>query len=125
MQISMNPQHDSNSSGLPMAGLPSTGHDLSLPVAPTPQAQPLSVPSGPPPMPVSDSPAVTQAAQPAAGSYASPDTDVDDTEWVKQVKGIVERTKDDPYAQAAEIEKIRAAYLKTRFDRDIKTGGTT
>lgn len=48
------------------------------------------------------------------------DTDLIEKEWVEKAKEIVERTKHDPYQQNKEVEKVKADYLKKRYDKDIK-----
>jgi hypothetical protein len=48
------------------------------------------------------------------------DVDLIEKEWVDKAKDIVERTKHDPRAQSKEITKLRADYLKKRYNRDIK-----
>lgn len=39
--------------------------------------------------------------------------------WVNKAKDIVERTKSDPFAQSNELSKVKAEYLKARFDKDL------
>lgn len=59
-------------------------------------------------------PAIAPAGAPSAGS------DSIDEEWVNKAKEIVEHTKNDPFLQSKELNKIRAGYLKTRYNKDIK-----
>lgn len=44
-----------------------------------------------------------------------------DQEWVYKAKAIVEKTKGDPYTESIELSKIKADYLKTRYNKYIKT----
>lgn len=48
------------------------------------------------------------------------DVDLIEKEWVDKAKDIVERTKADPRSQSREISKLRADYLKKRYNRDVK-----
>jgi hypothetical protein len=77
--------------GLPMAALPGAG-------APMPQMQ----------QPALDAPA--------------PDENSDslDEEWVQKAKTIVERTKNDPYAESQELSKVKADFLRIRYNKQVK-----
>lgn len=46
--------------------------------------------------------------------------DLIEKEWVLKAKQIVEHTYDDPHVQQAEISKMKADYMKKRYDKDIK-----
>lgn len=48
------------------------------------------------------------------------DTDLIEKEWVEKAKEIVQHTKDDPYLQNKEMNKMKADYLKKRYNKDIK-----
>lgn len=48
------------------------------------------------------------------------DTDLIEKEWVDKAKEIVASTAHDPYQQNKEINKIRADYLKKRYNKEIK-----
>jgi hypothetical protein len=48
------------------------------------------------------------------------DSDLIEKEWVDKVKQLVESTKNDPHKLAKEINKMKAAYLKKRYQKDIK-----
>lgn len=48
------------------------------------------------------------------------DSDLIEKEWVAKAKQIVERTKDDPYVQNKEISKVKAEYIKRRYNKDLK-----
>ena len=47
-------------------------------------------------------------------------SDVLDEEWVNKAKAIVDKTKNDPYQESLELNKVRADYLKVRYNKDIK-----
>lgn len=44
-----------------------------------------------------------------------------DQEWVTKAREIVVRTHNDPYLQSKELGKIKAQYIKVRYNKDIKT----
>ena len=48
------------------------------------------------------------------------DADLIEKEWVLKAKEIVARTHGDPYEQNSEINKIKADYIKKRYNKDIK-----
>ena len=48
------------------------------------------------------------------------DADLIEKEWVAKAKEIVARTHGDPYVQNKEINKIKAQYIKKRYNKDIK-----
>lgn len=49
------------------------------------------------------------------------DVDVIEKEWVDKAKQIVNETKDDPYRQEEEVEKLQRDYLKKRYGKEIKS----
>ncbi len=49
------------------------------------------------------------------------DGDLIEKEWVLKAKQIVEHTAEDPYKQQQELNKIRADYMKKRYNKDIGT----
>lgn len=48
------------------------------------------------------------------------DTDLIEKEWVEKAKEIVARTRQDPYEQNKEVERMKADYMKKRYNKDIK-----
>jgi len=48
------------------------------------------------------------------------DLDLIEPEWVDKAKEIVERTKDNPFAQSNEMNKVKADYLKKRYNKELK-----
>lgn len=48
------------------------------------------------------------------------DTDLIEKEWVEKAKQIVDRTNDDPFIQQQELSKMKADYMKKRYNKDIK-----
>lgn len=49
------------------------------------------------------------------------DTDLIEKEWVDKAKQILERNKDNPHALNQEINKVKADYVKKRYNKDLKT----
>jgi hypothetical protein len=60
----------------------------------------------------------SSASQATAGLTAQ-DTDLIEKEWVERAKNIVAQTQDDPYKQKNEMSKIKADYIKKRFNKTI------
>lgn len=48
------------------------------------------------------------------------DADLIEKEWVLKAKAIVMHTKDDPHKQNQEMNKVKADYLKKRYNKDLK-----
>ncbi len=53
------------------------------------------------------------------------DIDLIEKEWVEKAKQIVEQTKNDPREQNIALGKMKADYLKKRFNKAIKTENGT
>jgi hypothetical protein len=47
------------------------------------------------------------------------DSDLIEKEWVIKAKQIVEHTAEDPFQQQEELSKMKAAYMKKRYNKDI------
>lgn len=93
---------------------------------------PGNVPGGAPMQPMAPPPpiaAIPTTPDPAAGLPTAPvaatsgmtagDADLIEKEWVNKAKAIVEATSHDPYAQNKEINKVKADYLKKRYNKDL------
>lgn len=79
-------------------------HDPALDL---PSALPAALPQEyavPPLMPIPD-----EAAE----------SDLIEKEWVDKAKQIVEHTVDDPFTQQEELSKMKADYLKKRYNKDL------
>lgn len=126
----MNPQENASS---PQGGLslppvePQTPNPVA-PVAPdqSDAAQPATAANAPAPIP-SPAPAIptsagqsTAATAPDDSPMIADDTDLIEKEWVEKAKQLVEQTKNDPYKQNQEINKIKATYIKKRYNKDIQ-----
>lgn len=75
----------------------------------------------PPPISVAP-PMMTSQSQPMPGASPSiaDDADLIEKEWVEKAKMIVNATKDDPYKQTKEMTRMKADYLKKRYNKDLK-----
>lgn len=49
------------------------------------------------------------------------DVDLIEKEWVLKAKAIVAHTHGDPYTQNKEINKIKADYIKKRYNKELRT----
>jgi hypothetical protein len=101
--------------------------------APQQPMQTPSVPASEPPMLIAPPvlqptvpvhPVDTQAVQeqsviPEVPEEAA-DIDVIEKEWVLKTKEVIEMTRGNPYKQSMEINKLRAEYMKKRYNKDIK-----
>jgi hypothetical protein len=61
-------------------------------------------------------PAVPAASAPAIAD----DVDLIEKEWVIRAKQIVDKTREDPFIQSKELNKIKAEYIKKRYNKEIK-----
>jgi hypothetical protein len=61
-------------------------------------------------------------AQPAVMPADDAAGDDLDKEWINKAKMIVEKTKEDPYLQSNQIGKVKADYLRIRYNKHIKVG---
>jgi len=109
---------------------PEGSHEVMMPsveVLPTGAAPHQAPPAAPPAAPIAvpvPTPVPASAPDPAVASAASApdDTDSDelDAEWVNKAKAIVEQTKDDPRRESHELGKVKADYLRIRYNKNIK-----
>lgn len=51
------------------------------------------------------------------------DSDLIEKEWVNVLQSIVSHTSEDPFTQQSEISKIKADYMKKRYNKDVKQEG--
>ena len=66
---------------------------------------------------ITDDSTVPQAGQ---SSFTGKDEDRIDKVWVEKAKSIIVRTKEDPFEQKNQLSKVKADYIKTRFNKTIK-----
>jgi hypothetical protein len=129
----MNPQQDQT----PGLRLPQPSFDVGqAPVAAAPMqyqpqqgmAAPQAAPATQQPLagtpggsPYTGLPPVAPVADMSAASVQPEDETALDQEWVTKAREIVLRTHSDPYMQSQELSKIKAQYIKVRYNKDIKT----
>jgi hypothetical protein len=97
-----------------------------------PAANSMTVPAAQASVPVVATPmqdaslqgAAATAAQPATvsddASLMADDADLIEKEWVVRAKAIVEQTKENPFEQNKAMHKVKAEYIKKRYNKDLK-----
>jgi hypothetical protein len=78
---------------------------------------PVANPMPPIPQPFAQQYAVTPPSAPVPNGE---DKDLIPKEWVIKAKRIVERTRSDPFEQSQEFNKLKAEYIKQRYNMVIK-----
>ncbi|MCA9330558.1 hypothetical protein KC957_00780 [Candidatus Saccharibacteria bacterium] len=91
-------------------GMPTAGQGQALPG--DPPAQQPTLGSAPVAQPATNDP-----------TMIADDADLIEKEWVTRAKAVVEQTKMDPYVQNKELGKVKADYIKRRYNKDIKAAG--
>jgi hypothetical protein len=56
----------------------------------------------------------------AMDSSTDDNTDALDEEWINKAKAVVEQTKHDPRLESTELSKVKADYLRIRYNKHIK-----
>ncbi len=87
--------------------------------APAVQAVPPQYQVPVPPQQIAQDPAAPGAA-PSGLPVIADDADLIEKEWVEKAKEIVARTRQDPYLQNKEVERMKADYMKKRYNKDIR-----
>ena len=72
------------------------------------------------PMPANQTVPTDSALVPVPGEAA--DADLIEKEWVLKAKQIVEHTASDPFRQQQELSKMKAEYLKKRYNKNLGAG---
>lgn len=102
------------------------------PMVVEPQNQPPQPQAQIQPQPLAPQPAIQPQAQPMQPVSAAAMQDVSvalqnddnetalDEEWIAKARETVEKTHTDPYLQSKEISRIKAQYIKARYNKDIK-----
>jgi hypothetical protein len=88
---------------------------VQLPVNDTPASGP--VPITPPPVSHSSS-------DDSSDALTAAEIDRIEKEWVDKAKSIVAKTRDDPHLQNTAMSKVKADYIKKRFNKTIPTDDT-
>ncbi len=105
------------------AARPEAGPSLAPPSVPPialPQDNTAQQQSAVLPMPIADP---TLIAAPVASSSVTPTQQTEkqiDELWVSKAKKIVEQTHTDPFIESQELGKTKVAYLKARYNKEIK-----
>ncbi len=115
------PQPEVSSSGQSEVLTPSLETQISA-KAPTPP--PAAVPMIDPAQPAASTTAVPTSTPAPTGHLVADDGDLIEKEWVTKAKAIVAQTKSDPYVQNQEVTRVKADYLKKRYNKDLKLGET-
>lgn len=84
-----------------------------------PIALPQDMPDAPAPTLPSDDMADDDSAQ-TLPSLPTSEGHVDLRPWVDKTKEVIASTKDDPFTQKREISKVKAEFIKNRFNKVIK-----
>lgn len=90
-------------------GYPQTPQNAAMAPPAPPISQPLSsqaVPSQPQLMPMPMPQPVNEAEM--------------DKAWVDRAVVVLDKTREDPFLQSHEIAKLKAQYMQTRFEKEIK-----
>jgi hypothetical protein len=57
----------------------------------------------------------------ASSQQTDKSTDRIDKVWIDKARSVIAKTKDDPYEQNRQMSQVKAEYIKTRFNKSIKT----
>jgi hypothetical protein len=113
-------------------GMPSYQPNVVSAEALLPSVEAAPVPAAAPPVTVPNMPAMGTVPQPVApaapvavpvgtpAQATDDDTDALDEEWINKAKAIVEQTKHDPRLESHELSKVKADYLRIRYNKQIK-----
>ena len=97
---------------LPSPSSPPPSNPVSTP-SPAPIAEPASS------VPVDEKP--PKPAPAVASNTPANDADLIEKQWVEKAKNIVNSTKNDPFVQNRELNKVKAEYVSKRFNKQLKT----
>jgi hypothetical protein len=119
--VSIDAAAEGNGSFVPEAAYAETspGQQPAQQIQPV-QVQPPAVPSVSPlglSQQVNDSQATANSDD---NIMIADDADLIEKEWVTRAKAIVEQTKEDPFEQNKAINKVKAEYIKKRYNKDLK-----
>jgi hypothetical protein len=65
-------------------------------------------------------PAVGTAQVDVSAPDTAADNDLIEKEWVEKAKEIAEKTRSNPYQKQEELAKMKADYLKKRYNREVR-----
>lgn len=104
----------------------SENHPMISPEANTTSNAPLPVPVTPPAPATTQLPVLindgssTGVNDVSTASLVADDADLIEKEWVAKAKNIVLQTKNDPQQQTQKMTRVRADYLKKRYNKELK-----
>ncbi len=102
---------------------PTTTSATPAPIAQNPVAPAAAVHVAPASTPPTDPMAQHQATMPVAAEAPAEDVDTAfDEEWVGKAREVIARTHEDPFMQSQALGKLKAQYVKARYNKDIKIG---
>jgi hypothetical protein len=81
--------------------------------------QPAAMPATPQ-QPINGLPQANMPAMQEMPTVQADDESAIDQEWTTKAREIVERTHADPFLESRELSKIKAQYIKVRYNKDIK-----
>ena len=83
---------------------------------------PIAVPPIAPLADMSQAGTIPGSQAPASDTYTliADDVDLIEKEWVSKAKAIVEQTKADPHNQNKEMNKVKADYMRKRYNKELK-----
>ena len=67
----------------------------------------------------SPAPTSTSSQKSLTPDLTAQDSDLIEKQWVIRAKSIVSQTQDDPFTQKKQMSRIKADYIKKRFDKTI------
>ena len=71
--------------------------------------------------PVIAAPPQDVAVPASAAGQINDNPDHIEREWIDKVNSVVARTHEDPYLQKDQVSKVKAEYIRKRFNKQIKT----
>ena len=85
-----------------------------------------ALPAIPDDLPAADQPVIAAPPQDITAPAREDKRAVDnpdhiEREWIDRVNNVVARTHEDPYLQKEQVSKVKAEYIKKRFNKQIKT----
>lgn len=125
LQVEAQPNFAEQGVGLPTTEVSSAQaveQGVSIPDPSQPMVNPVALPVQANVLPLDP----TQLGNSATASSTSSmpaiadDNDLIEKEWVIKAKEIVEKTRTDPHEQNKEMNKVRADYLKKRYNKELR-----
>lgn len=93
------------------AAAPEAAHLLAQPTMPLPTAAPVAMP------PTDDA---DDEGSNLLGAKPGAESDRIEKQWIERAKSIIGQTAEDPHTQKNEMSKVKAQYIKKRFNKTLK-----